>query len=221
MINKKEFDNAKNMKAILAIAVSVTMASAAYGVGGGALLFNNIRQTGTITIGPYSHAGEGTVGYFPGSDYNVSLFFSISPISGPVDPLSLTLYSPSTVAFYGTTGTAPNHGPTVDGAGVFDGSSTASVGPGIPGTTDGQIIYVEAAVWYNGAGATDYASAEALGYNICYSQAISVRIATGPDPVLADMSAMPSFEVGIVPEPSTIVLGGLGAAAMLLLRRRK
>jgi hypothetical protein len=208
------------MKAIIAIAVSVAMASAAYGGSGGALKFNNISATGTITIGPYSHPGEGTVGYFPGSDYNVSLFYSISPISGAVDPLSLTLYSPSTVAFYGTTGTAPNHGPTVDGAGLFDANNTAFVGPGIPGVTDGQIIYVEAAVWYNGPGATDYASAEALGYNTGYSQAISVRMATGTDPNLADMSAMPSFEVGEVPEPSTIALGVLGAAA-LLFRRRK
>jgi hypothetical protein len=204
------------MKAILAIAVSVTMASAAYAGNGGAMDFGNLNAMGTITLGPYSHPGEGSVGDLPGSDYNASLFYSISPVSGPVDPLSLTLYSPATVAFFGTTGPF-----NTDGAGYFDSGDTAYMAPGIPGVADAQTIYVETAVWYNGPGATDYASAEALGYNVGHSVVISVRMSTGNDPNIADMSAMPSFEVGIIPEPSTIALGMLGGAALWLLRRRK
>jgi hypothetical protein len=37
----------------------------------------------------------------------------------------------------------------------------------------------------------------------------------------ADLIGMPSVQLSVVPEPTTIVLGGLGAAALLLFRRRK
>jgi len=48
-------------------------------------------------------------------------------------------------------------------------------------------------------------------------------IPTSPTPAPAEFlpNGLASFSIGIVPEPSTFALAGLGAAAMLILRRRK
>jgi hypothetical protein len=203
------------MKKTLVIALSMAgLSTAVYGQG--AMKFNNLNGTGNIKIGTPTAAGEGTVGNYVGSSYKVALYYSTSVISGAVDPTTLTLYSQSTVAFYGV---GASESSQANGAGFFDGNNTALVGPGIPGVTDGQTIYVEA-VAYWGADSS-YSAARTAGHNTGYSAAIPVRMATGTDNTLGDMSALAPFTVGVVPEPTTIALGGLGAAALLLFRRRK
>jgi hypothetical protein len=203
------------MKKLVSIILgSFAMASAVYSQG--AFNFNNLAASGTVAIvvdgvpGPQGHTGD-----YVGSTYNASLYYSLTPISGSVDPTTLTLVpGESAVPFFGTTGPAPAHGPTVDGAGLFDNGSAA-----ISGTVDGQIVYVEVAAWYASAGS--FSAARASGYLAGYSPSVAIRLASGTDMTIANLSSLGAFTLDVIPEPSTFAFGGLGAAAFLLLRRRK
>ncbi len=203
------------MKALLLVLVSMATALAMQGQG--YFNFNNLAASGTITIPAGGYVGEGNAGDYVGSTYDAALYYSLTPISGSVDPSTLTLAAGSTTAFFGTTGSLPNHGPSADGAGLFDGGTVT-----ITGTADGQTIYAEVAVWYAAGGAVSYAAALASGQNTGFSSAIPIRLASGTDNTIGDMSGLSSFLVGeIIPEPATIALGALGGAALLLFRRRK
>jgi len=81
----------------------------------------------------------------------------------------------------------------------------------------GQAVNVQLKAWMTtgpGAGAT-WEAAQSKGASTVFSVTPTVAPATPPDLV-----GLTSFNITIVPEPSTIALGVLGAAA-LLLRRRK
>lgn len=202
------------MKALLLAVVTAAVVSVAQGQG--YFQFDNLNATGTITIAT-GGVGEGNGGDYPGSTYTAALYYSLTPISGPVFPSSLTLLGGSQTAFFGTTGSAnQGHSPAGDGAGLFDGGAQT-----IPGSTpDGTIIYVEAVVYWSAAGS--FPAALAAGDNTGYSSAVAIRLASGIDNYVADLSAMTSFEIGlIIPEPATLTLGALGGAALLLFRKRK
>jgi len=67
----------------------------------------------------------------------------------------------------------------------------------------------------------DYGSALAAG-NVPVGQSAVFQNATGGGAVSApDLVGMPSFTVGIAPEPTTLALCGLGAASLLFFRRKK
>jgi len=83
----------------------------------------------------------------------------------------------------------------------------------IPGATS---VSVEMRVWEAAKG-TSYETAVAAGGIFGKSAAIKLQLAGDPTPP-TDMVGLTSFS--LVPEPSTMALGVLGAAA-LLLRRRK
>lgn len=202
------------MKKILTIAVSVVAASAVYGQG--YFNLNNLNSSGTITVGSLHATGQGNTGDYLGSTYSVAFYYSLTAITQPTAPSSLTAYTGASAVFFGTTGSAgAGHSPAGDGAGLFDGGP----GPFINGTADGQTIYVEAVVYWGAA--ANYAAAVTAGDNTGYSAPVAIRLASGTDQVVGDLTGMTSFTVGIVPEPTTIALGGLGAAALLLFRRRK
>jgi len=102
-------------------------------------------------------------------------------------------------------------------AGRFNGG-TAITGNSVAPDAN---VYLEA-VGFNG-NATSYANAlggasTAFGYSSVWSQG------TGDGASIAPISIAANGFSGlaiVVPEPSTIVLGGLGAAALLAFRRRK
>lgn len=60
--------------------------------------------------------------------------------------------------------------------------------------------------------------ASAAGANPGVSQLFTINVTAPPD--AANHTIFPAFIIGI-PEPSTFALAGLGAAALLLFRRRK
>lgn len=101
------------------------------------------------------------------------------------------------------------------GAGYIDsnaGATDRSIGTVAPGA----IAFVQVRAWSVATGA-DWNSAGIRG------QSSTLQITTGgagnPPSLPADLTGLTSFNL-VVPEPSTIVLGLLGAGA-LLLRRRK
>lgn len=91
-------------------------------------------------------------------------------------------------------------------------SSTIVTTP-FAGGTD---VMVEMRAWEKAKGAT-YEAAQAGGGLFGSSAAVKLQVAVAPN-TPADMVGLTSFS--LVPEPSTMALGVLGAAA-LLLRRRK
>jgi hypothetical protein len=136
----------------------------------------------------------GTVGgQLAGSDYFVQVF------TGPLGTLEANLTPLGPVsALFGTTG-----GALGSGAGWFD-LGTLDALPGNPGPTPNQVL-----VQIRGTGPGGV---------------------TGRSPVITQnvvFTPTPSGDLGftgdwaIVPEPSTLTLAGLGAVALLGLRRRK
>jgi len=104
-------------------------------------------------------------------------------------------------------------------AGVFLGG-----GRTVPTTQNGGIGQFMVRVWDTRGGATyDLAKNNFGGFQFGNTGVFNVDTADAaaiPIPTAANMN-MPTFNLTIVPEPSVIGLGLLGAGALLLLRRRK
>ena len=98
-------------------------------------------------------------------------------------------------AYFGATGGDPN----VDGAGLFDGGKVTFEGQ------EGTIYVQQKITGPNGAGAT--------------GAVFDIALATGGSPVPTIPSE--ALVVAIVPEPTSFALAGLGAAALMIFRRRK
>ena len=178
----------------------------------GDFAFNNLFAPGAITIAndPFNAGpSEGLPGYFVGTGYTASLYL------GPASATrfdQLTLFPGADTVFFGAGIADPDQ---TNGAGYFDGGDIVSPVPGY-------YIQVSVAVWWNGPGAngvaTSYAQAQADGYNTGQSPILTVPLAYGLE-FPEDLYNLASFQVGVVPEPATLTLCGLGAAALLCLRR--
>lgn len=98
------------------------------------------------------------------------------------------------------------------------------VGVTVPGTTTGGNAVAQVYVWESKYGS--FAEAKAQGGKFGQSAVFTISKLGGPDPaggppvLPAVMGGLQSFSVQVIPEPSTIALGFLGAAA-LMFRRRK
>jgi len=91
----------------------------------------------------------------------------------------------------------------------------------LPGIAAGATAWIEVRVWDSTKGAT-YDAAKAAGGRYGDSNIFSLTTGgpTTPPSAPAALAGLQSFALVAIPEPSTIALGMLGAAA-LLLRRRK
>lgn len=104
------------------------------------------------------------------------------------------------------------------GAGVLKNAGSVP----IPNAPEGSIATLELRVWDNQGGTiTSYAAAVAAGAAvgsspIFNSQPLGLVTVTVPE-----LIGLQSFNIHAVPEPSTFALAGLGAAALLIFRRRK
>lgn len=115
-------------------------------------------------------------------------------------------------------------GPTATFAtGAQAGYFTAATGGGvrtIDGIAGGSDAVVQVRVWNAAAGATwAAASVNPIGF-IGTSGTFTVKLAV-PPATPPNLVGLTSFAIVPVPEPSTLALAGLGAAAMLIFRRRK
>jgi hypothetical protein len=214
-------------KILITAALGIGIAASCYAQG--YFAFNNTANIdGNANsflpfIGAGGAAGQGAVGAVIGSDptfatpnyvigyryllgggHSADDFASGSPTTGTVDGSFL---------FVGPTG-SPDLG-----AGAFDAGKAI-----INGTADGDNITIQVMAWYDPSGATTFDSARSLGFNVGLSTPITVRLAAGTDNVIADLTsptALQGFSVQPVPEPATFALAGIGAAALMIFRRRK
>lgn len=68
------------------------------------------------------------------------------------------------------------------------------------------------------AGGTSYEAARDGGFEYGFSNPVKLAVAVAPN-LPQDMTGLASFQLQIIPEPSTLALGLLGAAAFFLRRR--
>lgn len=209
------------MKKLAITLLGVAAATSMYAQGN--FNFNNLSSTGTIKVGASNGvAGEGNAGFFVGTGYSASLYFG---------PSTATQFSQLT--YFPISGGDP----VFFGAGVADADQTSFAGNFDGGnvsfpSTGAVPIEVGVAVWWSGAGsgghgvATSYNQALADGYNTGLSGLVPITLTTSADPsTIQDLTALQSFTVSgpitVSPEPTTLALCGLGAASLLLLRRKK
>jgi len=106
------------------------------------------------------------------------------------------------------------------GAGYFLGGTRV-----ITGVNEAAVAFIQIHAWDVTKGAT-YSLAQASGLGDAWGSSGIFSVTTGapngsPPTTPATLVGFQSFSLNPVPEPSTFALAGLGAAALLLFRRRK
>jgi hypothetical protein len=86
------------------------------------------------------------------------------------------------------------------------------------GLASGTDIFVALQAWNTNDGAT-YAAAEAAGGAVGMSNVVPVTV-DGPPNTPPNLTGLVGWQVGVIPEPSTMALGLLGIGALMLRRRR-
>jgi hypothetical protein len=194
------------MKKLLLTTLLAGITALAYGQGQ-VQLFNSDNASANpgsgATSGGLFFLDTGSGPALVGTDFNV--VFTMGPASGPT----------TTVSFIGTQSGGPANGDNAFGPGTFfDLSGSSYPVPGVPNGTCTMTIQA-----WTGSSAT-YAGATFKG-TATYSQRVSDSTIS-PPPTAPSLVDMPSIIMtGSVPEPSTFALAGLGAAALLIFRRRK
>lgn len=210
------------MKKSLIIGLLGLATSMATSFGQGVILLDNYNLgPGIVTYGQANEpangvsGASGTVGTGLLAGWTMGLYYVVGNATGSVgadpsgtaDPATLggglTLGSGggSTAAFFTSSGTP---GQALGGA-VFAVPGTAATG----GDT---VTFVLVA--YNGA---SYANAGYRGHSAAFTRPLSANNSPAPN-----STGLPtSFGVFAVPEPSIFALSGLGAAALMLVRRKK
>src|SRR5882724_3547046 len=168
----------KMTHALLVALVSLPLCA----LGQGNLFFDNVSGSTspapvTISSAPGTfNPADGPGGAYVGADYTASLFFlnGIVPNQAVFDSSNPILFAPANTLFAGATGLSPNHGPFLDGAGLFAADQVYL------SAATGQTVTVQVRAWYNGGGVyTSYAQAMAAGQNIGEANPVSVFLAEG------------------------------------------
>lgn len=135
-----------------------------------------------------------------GTGFSVAIYYGAATVA---DPNALTLLATSTFR----TGSA---------AGLFNSLN----GFVVPNIAAGEQAKLQVRVWDVASG-SDYATASVRGQSAMFTSGALGGIGTGGPVLTPDMTGWTSFNIYAVPEPSTFVLAGLGAASLLIFRRRK
>jgi len=142
-----------------------------------------------------------------------------APVGNPGFAVALLWYNGTSFQIVDTVQSSGNV------TGIFNGGTVTLPGFQATGT-------FEVEGWYNAGGNyASYAAAAAaggsyLGITTSFTSSESLSPSPAPPMVVAGRGTVPAGAwngdlVLVVPEPSTIALGGLGAAALLLFRRKK
>ncbi len=196
------------MKKILITAALVGFASFAFGQG--QLNWNNSALT-KITVDGVDMPANNPVS--TATTFNFGLF--VAP-AGTAAPTGIDDPNWQTVAAYAQNSTA------AAGAGRLQNPGTATINGFAAGTS---IAFVVVGWQTSVVGAADWASAKPGLTWLGVSALGSASLGGGPIPLPSAFGSNPGqvggFNITAVPEPSSIVLAGLGAASLLMFRRRK
>ena len=196
-------------KQTLTLLMAAGMATCAFGQS---LILDNLSNGGALGAASGGRVFVDGV-LFDGNTFNLGVVVQGGPSAGSLSPMG--------------TFTAATDPKTYTGAdvGKFQlGAAFAAVA--VPGVAAGGTATIRLDVWYDGAGGlfANYAAAvaSAAGRTASVTFQNGVSNPGGAPPVPApNLTGMPSINlVGTVPEPSTIALGAIGLASMLIFRRR-
>jgi hypothetical protein len=208
--NTKKLTTKENMKKTLILAMSIaTLSLNSFAQGYFAMIWYDGVHGLSIT-GPSSPANH--AGLLLGSEYSVEAYLG----AAGAGESSLQPLAASKIAF-DLNGATRAGATAADGSGQFYALST--INTGLP--TGGAAIQIRA--WFNNGQFATYEAALAAGMNNGKSPVMPITLKAATDPTVQDLTAigMQPFAVSAVPEPSTIALAGLGAASLLVFRRRK
>jgi hypothetical protein len=200
----------KKLLSIFTIAGVCALAMTSYGQGRVEFSNATFDTANYVTVGLQNQGvSGGLAGQGIGGDkYSVQLLW----VAGTVlNQATFDASSPGSSATATGAAFLANTGQT--DSGQFD-AGVVNIGPA--GTYTMQIL-----AWYSGTGGfSTYAQALASGaVNTGKSALFTVNVTASPAGI--NSSVPPAFLVQIVPEPSTLALAGLGAAALLVIRRKK
>lgn len=209
-------------KQILLTVLGFASAAAAYGQGQvffanynfGAGLDSPIRYNANPLLVP-----AGKAGLLVGSTFNVELQYSVAAsVSGPTDASWVSV--PSSI-------TAIGFGPVADGAVGQNAGDFYFGAVTLPAVTAGNAgaVFFQILAWQTAGptGGASYDLAQVHGRSGIFQSTAIKPVATGLSPA-ADFTGyglQPWTVQFDVPEPGTLALAGLGAAGLLLFRRRK
>ena len=196
------------MKKIILSALAVASLSLS-SYSQGVITFDASSSSGVVQInGATDNATDinAALLYFDGTSYVPFVTMLLSDTT----PTSGNFTAPSTQAAGGDVSTF--------GAGIlFDNAGNTYQLPSLPA---GSVVSFEVQGWL-GAFST-YAQAQAAsGATWGTTAAFNETLSSAASPINASLDAMPNLNLITVPEPTTIALAGLGAASLLLFRRRK
>jgi hypothetical protein len=205
----------KMKKTILLI--GLTMATIVPTFAQGYLDFSWTAGSG-IQIGSPSNPSSQQPGWYLGGDYSVQAYMAVGSVGeGSLQPIAAA----KTTFLGGATTVAPSGSggsPATDLAGLwFAGAQDTGLAIGAD--------TIQVRVWYDPNHNSTYEAALAAGLNTGKSALLSITTVSSTDPTIKSLDSigLQAFAVGaaVVPEPSTFALAGLGAAALLIFRRRK
>lgn len=213
---------------VLGIAGSVAMVATSHAQG--SVYFQNYASAaaagGTAISAPVTFASSGTVtgtgavqaGWGAGNEFTAQLLYSV----GNTGTYTLLTFANSGAASsgpfgyptgftYGSVASSAISGNNAASAGYFTGGQVK-----IPTYSSGVIAFIVQA--YNG---TSYAASSGPGlWRGQSAPLVMASIATGTTPT-GYLNGLTGFTVTSVPEPTTMALGGLGLAALMLFRRKQ
>lgn len=194
------------MKKLLLTGLLVGLAAGAFAQGAISLdNLNNTDDSPTATSnGKFFFLNIGsTTPILANTDFNISFY-------GGSDAASAGLPSSLLKTFAGSSAAGGN----LFGPGTFTDPTGQAIT--IPGTTTTAFFRIEA---WTGTSAT-YAGRN-QGTDLGVASAVFSNPVAGPPNTPPNFVNMPALVLSSVPEPSTFALAGLGAAALLIFRRRK
>jgi len=212
--------------ALLAVATSFSA------FGQGFILFQSTKAAG-VWYSPNQFGGSNSVAQLGNNGIDVGFLWAASPPQTPGFGSSGSSISNTVPGSWGPVLNDPNFhfatnasggtfvASTVNNSGVTQGGWTYNGGVsfGLQGTAGGQIVDVVAIAW-----SSLYANpwdAAAGGSFVGWGNTIAYTLGTGTSSTTFAAAGSTAFGVQPVPEPATFALAGLGAAAMLIFRRRK
>jgi len=219
----------KLIVSILGAAASSAMVASSYGQG--QILFANYEPAdGASAVAPVTFGANppsGEAGFYVGSEFTAELVYQYAGMTGAASPISgfdaatSSLGAAALTPFLGTDSAAN----TVGGAGYFSFTdpNTGSSAAIVPGYTTGAVTFeVYAFGTVNSVSYTGVSSPFVVP-----SPLATAANGNAPGDLfnngngLTVGGVLTPFSVVPTPEPTTLALGGLGAAALLALRRRK
>jgi hypothetical protein len=193
-----------------------TVGNTANDVPSAGVSYGTAVDLGGIATGTGSTGLPSSAGTYNGNLWTVGLYIDTSSAAVQADVASGSPVATSLIT--SSTGTS-----SIGGAGYW-GVAAGSIQP-LDLTTafaHSATVSVALAAWYNGTGATSYATAVGLprGTDDSVPASVTLNSGTSTPPTLTG-SGLVSFDlVTATPEPSTIALGVLGASAFLFRRRK-